>query len=117
MLEEQGVSGQPIANAPNAIQLTKPTPIEALPGFTEGLVSVQDEASQLVAPLLNVETGHRVLDACAAPGGKTCHLLELQPDINLTAIDKDPRRVKQIKEYLDRLGFTCSLISSEFLQY
>jgi 16S rRNA (cytosine967-C5)-methyltransferase len=117
MLEEQGISGQPIADAPVAIQLTKPTPIESLPGFTEGLVSVQDEASQLVAPLLNVEAGHRVLDACAAPGGKTCHLLELQPDINLTAIDKNSRRVKQIKENLDRLGFTCSLISSDFLQY
>ena len=117
MLEEQGISGQPIADAPVAIQLAKPTSMESLPGFTEGLVSVQDEASQLVAPLLNVETGHRVLDACAAPGGKTCHLLELQPDINLTAIDKDPRRVKQIKENLDRLGFTCSLIPCDFLQY
>ena len=117
MLEEQGISGRPIADTSVAIQLTRPTPIDSLPGFSEGLVSVQDEASQLVAPLLNVEAGHRVLDACAAPGGKTCHLLELQPDINLTAIDKDSRRVKQIKENLDRLGFTCSLISSDFLQY
>ena len=80
-------------------------------------MSVQDEASQLVAPLLNAEPEHRVLDACAAPGGKTCHLLELQPEIKLTAIDKDPRRVAQIKENLDRLGHDCTLISSDFFQY
>ncbi|HAK50613.1 MAG TPA: 16S rRNA (cytosine(967)-C(5))-methyltransferase [Gammaproteobacteria bacterium] len=117
LLEEHGYGGQPISGVPFALQLSKPAPVESLPGFTEGLVSVQDEASQLVAPLLNTEPGHRVLDACAAPGGKACHLLELQREIELTAIDKDPRRVVQIKENLDRLGFDCTLITSDFFQY
>jgi 16S rRNA (cytosine967-C5)-methyltransferase len=73
-----------------------------------GMVSVQDAAAQLAAPLLDVQDGMRVLDACAAPGGKTCHLLELA-DINLLALDIDPLRVKRIQENLTRLKLSATI--------
>jgi 16S rRNA (cytosine967-C5)-methyltransferase len=91
---------------PQAIQLLQPVPVERLPGFAQGSVSVQDEAAQRAAPLL-VETaglapGARVLDACAAPGGKTAHLLELA-DLDVLALDSDPARLARVRETLSRL--------------
>jgi 16S rRNA (cytosine967-C5)-methyltransferase len=97
-----------------AVLLEHPSPVQALPGFAEGEVSVQDAAAQLAAPLLlgapaiagvaPLREGARVLDACAAPGGKTAHLLECRPDIELLAIDSDPRRLVRVQETLVRLG-------------
>jgi len=89
-----------------AIALAKPLPVAQLPGFAEGLVSVQDVNAQRAAPLLLAATlpaGARVLDACAAPGGKTAHLLELA-DIDLLAIDRDGTRLARVDETLARLG-------------
>jgi 16S rRNA (cytosine967-C5)-methyltransferase len=106
-LVESSIVASPIPGAPFALQLAQPMPVEILPGFADGLVSVQDEASQLVAPLLAAEPGNQVLDACAAPGGKTCHLLELTPEIELLAIDKDPDRILQVEQNLIRLGHAC----------
>jgi 16S rRNA (cytosine967-C5)-methyltransferase len=90
---------------PCGIQLEHPAPVAALPGFREGRVSVQDAAAQLAALLLQVQPGHRVLDACAAPGGKTGHLLECaQGEIQLLAVDIDVDRLAQVRDTLDRLG-------------
>src|SRR5450830_7225 len=91
---------------PYAIRLTKPIPVTQIPGFETGLVSVQDAAAQLAAPLLDVEPGMRVLDACAAPGGKTCHLLELA-DLELVALEIDTARIQRINENLDRLQLSA----------
>ncbi|MEX2488840.1 MAG: 16S rRNA (cytosine(967)-C(5))-methyltransferase RsmB [Pseudomonadales bacterium] len=101
----------------DALMLTEPTPVTELPGFEDGLVSVQDEASQLAAPLLDLHSNARVLDACAAPGGKTCHMLELQPDIDLLAIDADETRAGQISSGLSRLGLDCAVRTQDLLQF
>ncbi len=86
----------------NALKLSRPIAIEKLPGFIEGLVSVQDAGAQLAAPLLDIGNGMRVLDACAAPGGKSTHLLELAK-IELTVLDKDAQRLAMVKENFARL--------------
>jgi 16S rRNA (cytosine967-C5)-methyltransferase len=86
-----------------AILLERPVPVERLPGFAEGLVSVQDAGAQRAAPLLDVHDGMRVLDACAAPGGKTAHVLELA-NVDLLALDADAGRALRVSENLFRLG-------------
>jgi 16S rRNA (cytosine967-C5)-methyltransferase len=91
--------------APAAIVLDKPLPVQALPGFSEGRVSVQDAGAQLAAPLLDASSGMRVLDACAAPGGKTLHLIERTPDLGeLIAVDSSPDRLRRLEENLHRAG-------------
>ena len=106
LLAEQQIDAHQIGD--DAIRLVRPLPVLQIPGFTEGLVSVQDAAAQLAAPLLDVHDGMRVLDACAAPGGKTGHLLE-RAQIDLTALDNDPRRLHRIQENLQRLQLTAKL--------
>ncbi|MEW6515109.1 MAG: 16S rRNA (cytosine(967)-C(5))-methyltransferase RsmB [Pseudomonadota bacterium] len=91
-----------------AILLEKPVPVERIPGFREGRVSVQDWGAQQAARLLDVRDGQRVLDACAAPGGKTAHLLELA-DLDLTALELDPQRARRIAENLERLGLKANI--------
>ena len=100
LLETNGMAATQIG--PSAVRLEKPLPVSQIPGFMAGLVSVQDAAAQLAAPLLDVQDGMRVLDACAAPGGKTGHLLELAK-IDLVALDSDARRLPRIEENLQRL--------------
>ncbi len=93
-----------------AVQLEQPVPVTALPGFETGRVSVQDAGAQLAAPLLDSRDGMRVLDACAAPGGKTGHLLEHTPGLaEVVAVDVDAARLARISDNLDRLGRTASL--------
>lgn len=91
-----------------AILLDKPVPVERIPGFAEGLCSVQDWGAQTAAGLLDVEDGMRVLDACAAPGGKAAHLLETA-SIDLTALDADATRAARITDNLRRLGLTATV--------
>ena len=86
----------------NAIMLKRPLPVENLPGFSAGWVTVQDAGAQLAAPFLDVYDGMRVLDACAAPGGKSTHIMELA-DVSLTILDHDPDRLVQTQQNLDRL--------------
>jgi 16S rRNA (cytosine967-C5)-methyltransferase len=94
---------------PVGVRLERPVPVAGLPGFSEGWVSVQDAAAQLAAPLVDAAPGMRVLDACAAPGGKAAHLLESAPGpIELTAIDIDARRLERLEESLARLGLPAS---------
>ena len=88
---------------PQAIVLAEPRPVQALPGFEQGWWSVQDLSAQQAGRLLPVADGMRVLDACAAPGGKTAHLLE-RADIALTALDADPSRLERVGQNLGRLG-------------
>lgn len=91
-----------------AVILDKPQPVDALPGFDQGHASVQDWGAQRAAQLLDAGPGMRVLDACAAPGGKTAHLLELT-DLDLTAVELDPRRAARIDDNLRRLGRKATL--------
>jgi len=93
----------------NALIITKPVSVEKLPGFAEGLFSVQDAGAQLAAPLLAVSDGMRVLDACAAPGGKSTHLLELA-NIELTILDNNANRLQKVKENLVRLKLSAHRI-------
>jgi 16S rRNA (cytosine967-C5)-methyltransferase len=89
---------------PGAVRVDPPTAVESLPGFAAGRFSVQDPAAQLAADLLGVQSGHHVLDACAAPGGKTGHLLEQVPDMLLTALDRSESRLRLVRQNLGRLG-------------
>ncbi len=99
----------PRADGPGAaLVLERPCPVSALPGFDQGWVSVQDAAAQVAAPLLLQGLprgqGLRVLDACAAPGGKTAHLLEIDSSLELTALDNDASRLARVHDNLERLG-------------
>ncbi len=94
--------------APDAIQLEKPVGVDKLPGFFDGLVSVQDAGAQYAATLLDVHDGMLVLDACAAPGGKTAHILE-RATVDLLAVDKDEKRLQRVADNLQRLGLSALL--------
>jgi 16S rRNA (cytosine967-C5)-methyltransferase len=94
------------------VRLPRAVPVDALPGFAEGWFSVQDAGAQLAAPLLDVRDGQRVLDACAAPGGKSTHLLE-RARIELVAIDSDAGRLRRVAENLGRLGQQAQLVAAD----
>jgi len=94
---------------PDALQLDKPVPVDRLPGFFAGLVSVQDAGAQHAARLLDVHDGMRVLDACAAPGGKTAHILECA-QVEMVAVDKDEKRLQRVAENLQRLELSAQLL-------
>ncbi len=110
MLAAHGMQG--LALGPLAVRVMQPVPVARLPGFAAGLVSVQDAAAQMAAPLLDLHDGQRVLDACAAPGGKTGHMLELAT-IDLTAVDVDPLRLGRVRDNLARLGLQAALIQGD----
>lgn len=95
-----------------AVRLAKPLPVSAIPGFTEGEVSVQDAGTQLAAEILAPRAGERILDACAAPGGKTAHLLEAA-DCRMTALEIDPGRARLIGETLSRLGLSAEIRAAD----
>jgi 16S rRNA (cytosine967-C5)-methyltransferase len=96
----------------HGVILEQPVPVERIPGFTQGLVSVQDAAAQRAATVLDLHPGQRVLDACAAPGGKTAHMLELC-DIELTALDNDAERLLRVQANLDRLGLAARVVCAD----
>jgi len=97
-----------------AIALVKPLDVAHLPGFDDGWVSVQDGAAQQAASLLDCQPNDIVLDCCAAPGGKTCHILEQTPDIaSMTAIDIEEGRLTRVHENLDRLNLTAEVITAD----
>lgn len=103
-LTEANIKAHALLISKQGIGLDAPADVTTLPGFNEGLLSVQDEAAQLAVTLLDLAPGLRVLDACAAPGGKTCHILESQKNLKeCVALDVDPRRVKRITDNLKRL--------------
>jgi len=106
LLESKGIAAQRLSGS--AVRLANPLPVERIPGFSEGMVSVQDAAAQRAAPLLAAGDGMRVLDACAAPGGKTAHILELA-DVNLVALDRDAARLERVRANLARLGLAAEV--------
>ncbi|MGC8520932.1 MAG: 16S rRNA (cytosine(967)-C(5))-methyltransferase RsmB [Steroidobacteraceae bacterium] len=113
-----GLSGRPLdgiagAAGPTAISVEPPVPVTALPGFSAGWVSVQDAAGQLAAPLLDALPGMRVLDACAAPGSKTAHILERNGALELWALDIDPARLERVAETLSRLKLSAHLVAAD----
>lgn len=99
--------------ATEGLRVAPAAAVDDLPGFSDGVFSVQDAAGQLAAGLLDVTPGMRVLDACAAPGGKTCHLLEQEPTIELIALDLYPNRLHRLQENLDRLQLQCVMLAAD----
>ncbi len=97
---------------PDAVTLDRAVPVHSLPGFDAGDVSVQDAGAQWAARLLDAQPGERVLDACAAPGGKTGHILE-RADVDLTAVDVDAARLARVQENLDRLQLKATLVQGD----
>lgn len=114
LLLDAGIATKPNTKVDSAIILDKPCEVTKLPGFTSGLVSVQDISAQLVANLLQLQPGQQVLDACSAPGGKTAHILELEPNLaKLVACDIDQIRLNKVQANLARLNLTCELICGD----
>ncbi|MDO8926911.1 MAG: 16S rRNA (cytosine(967)-C(5))-methyltransferase RsmB [Sideroxyarcus sp.] len=109
-LAEQDIPALPVE--PGALKLERPVAVERLPGFAEGLVSVQDAGAQYAAQFLDVQDGMRVLDACAAPGGKTAHLLE-SADIELVSLDKDEQRLQRVRENMQRLRLDAQVVCGD----
>ncbi len=110
-LAATGIVTESSAFAPEALRLSEPVNVGELPGFAEGAVSVQDAAAQLAPYWLAATSGMRVLDACAAPGGKACHILELEPGIaELVALDVDPARCARIADNLSRLRLAATIV-------
>ncbi|QBF83072.1 16S rRNA (cytosine(967)-C(5))-methyltransferase RsmB [Shewanella maritima] len=97
----------------DAILLASPTDVTQLPEFDTGAASVQDGAAQWAATLLAPQAYEIILDACAAPGGKSCHLLELEPSIELTAVDFDAKRLERVQQNLDRLKLNANVIHGD----
>lgn len=113
-LAAQGLHGEPVPGVDTAVTLSRPVPVAALPGFADGRVSVQDSNAQLAALLLAPRPGEHVLDACAAPGGKTGALLEAAGGaIDLTALDSDAGRLARVEDNLRRLGRSARLVHAE----
>ena len=114
LLAEQGVAAQACVYSRDGIVLAEACDVRGLPGFAEGWVSVQDEAAQLAAELLDLAPGQRVLDACCAPGGKTCHILEAEPALaGVVAVDLEEKRLVRVRENLQRLGLHAALIAAD----
>lgn len=114
LLQNARIGAMPAPYANTAIQLEHAVDVSVLPGFAEGLVSVQDSAAQLTPALLDLQPGQRVLDACAAPGGKLAHILETAPDLVATvAVETDPRRLLRTRETLARLGLEARLLQGD----
>ncbi|CAM4122586.1 16S rRNA (cytosine(967)-C(5))-methyltransferase RsmB [Bordetella tumulicola] len=107
-LQAVGIAAEPVGEV--GLVLAEARPVTQLPGFAEGWWSVQDAAAQQAAALLAVRDGERVLDACAAPGGKTAHLLEMA-DVELLALDSDNKRLARVGQNLDRLGLNSARVA------
>lgn len=109
-LRAAGIEGE--RAGPVGILLAKPLAVDSLPGFAQGDLSVQDLGAQQAAPLLDLHDGQRVLDACAAPGGKTAHILECA-DADCLALDSDPARLERVRRNLERLGLRARLAAAD----
>ena len=113
-LRTAGLAARPSEEVPSAVLLADPRAMRTLPGFNAGEVSVQDAAAQLAAGLLDLGPGHRVLDACAAPGGKSAHILESCPELGeLVAVDRDRDRLAVVAAGFERLGLEGTLIQGD----
>ena len=115
-LHEAGIAAAVDEDLPDAICLDTSLPVQQLPGFDDGVVSVQDGAAQRVADALAPKPRARVLDACAAPGGKSAHLAERDPSLRITALDVDPRRVRRMQDGFARLKLAIETRSADAMQ-
>ena len=107
-----------VAGTQACVRLHEPVDIEVLPGFAQGLASVQDIAAQYAAMLLDLKAGQRVLDACAAPGGKTAHIHETEPGLSqITAVEKDDKRLARLRDTCQRLGVNAEIIHADATEY
>ncbi|MEB0222761.1 16S rRNA (cytosine(967)-C(5))-methyltransferase RsmB [Pseudomonas sp. 10S4] len=114
LLSDVGIAASPCVYSRDGIILEAATDVRSLPGFAEGWISVQDEAAQLAADLLDLAPDQRVLDACCAPGGKTCHILEAEPALaGVVAVDLEAKRLVRVRENLARLGLSAELIAAD----
>lgn len=113
LLEQAGINAIPDESHPYAIRLETPCNVNLLPGFDEGWVTVQDRSAQRCAELLAPQSKEQILDLCAAPGGKTTHILEIAPQAQVLAIDIDEQRLKRVKENLARLKLHATVKSGD----
>ncbi|WP_419236125.1 16S rRNA (cytosine(967)-C(5))-methyltransferase RsmB [Serratia fonticola] len=103
LMQQAGIAAEPHAEYRDAVRLLAPCPVTDLPGFSEGWVTVQDASAQGCVDLLDPQNGEQILDLCAAPGGKTTHILEAAPKAHVLAVDIDEQRLSRVKENLLRL--------------
>ena len=116
-LHKIGIGAEPSELGTAGVRLLSPLDVDAIPGFSDGLVSVQDFGAQLAAPLLDIRPHMRVLDACAAPGGKTGHIYEIAPPgVDLVAVESAAERTQLLLKSKDRLGFDAKVIHSDIIQ-
>jgi 16S rRNA (cytosine967-C5)-methyltransferase len=114
LLTDAGIAATACVYSRDGIVLEAAADVRSLPGFAEGWISVQDEAAQLAADLLDLAPGQRVLDACCAPGGKTCHILEAEPQLaGVVAVDLEAKRLVRVRENLERLKLSAELIAAD----
>ncbi len=113
MLEEAGIHATPGRLSPWSLYLEKSLPVQQLPGFADGLFSVQDEAAQLPVEQIEVPAGGRILDACAAPGGKTGQIAERFPGAELVALERDAGRLERVRENMERLDAEATLLAGD----
>ena len=111
--EETGLSTEDCEFSAHGFRVPDAPPVAALPGFADGEFSVQDQSAQLAAMLLRPQAGERVLDACAAPGGKSCHLLEIEPAIELHCLDEDESRLARVRQNFERLGLQAKILCAD----
>jgi len=112
-LSAVGIDANRHVRIDSAIELSSPCEVGLLPGFAEGILSVQDAAAQIAAPLLDCRSGARVLDACAAPGGKTAHLLQQFENIQLDALDSSESRLERLGQNLQRIGKSARVLTAD----
>jgi 16S rRNA (cytosine967-C5)-methyltransferase len=113
-LSANNITASPINHTGHGLRLHEARDVEGIPGFGDGMVSVQDGAAQLAAGLLDLRPGMRVLDACAAPGGKTAHILEQQPALGeLVAMDRDKHRLQRVRQNLQRLDLQATVVCAD----
>jgi 16S rRNA (cytosine967-C5)-methyltransferase len=115
-LAAAGIAAERSSRLSAGLLLDEPQTTASLPGYETGSVSVQDGAAQLAEGLMNLRPGLRVLDACAAPGGKTAHMLEACADLEMTAIDRDAKRLERVRQNLARLGLNATLRHADALE-
>lgn len=113
LLTEAGIETDIHPQAPDALKLHSPCDVSKLPGFADGWVSVQDAAAQLSVEYLQPQAGELILDCCAAPGGKTAHIMERQPDTRVVAIDCDEQRLKRVHDNLQRLNLKAEVLCAD----
>ncbi len=112
-LAASGILARPHPQVPSALLLDRPVAVERLPGFARGEVSVQDAGAQLAGAYLDLHAGQRVLDACAAPGGKTLDALQRAAGLDVTALDVDPKRLQRVADNLSRAGLHAELVAAD----